>query len=61
MYEVDLFGNTFFIMRQALAILALVPIWMYKGKQGAYNKTIKQIYYWFYPVHLLILGLLKFI
>ena len=61
MYEVDFFGHTFFIMRQALALLALVPIWMYKGKQGVYNKTIKQIYYWFYPVHLLILGLLKFI
>lgn len=61
MYEVSLFGSTFFIMRQGLALLALIPIWLYRGKQGPYNKAIKNLYYWFYPVHLLILGLLKFI
>ena len=61
MYEVELFGNTFFIMRQALAILALIPIWMYRGKQGPYNKTIKQIYYWFYPVHLFLLYLVSLV
>ena len=61
MYEVSLFGRTFFIMRQGLALLALIPIWLYRGKQGPYNKAIKNLYYWFYPVHLLILGLLKMI
>ena len=42
-------------------IFALIPIWLYQGEQGPYNKTIKNIYYWFYPVHLLVLGVLKFI
>lgn len=59
MYEIPLFGSTFYLMRQGLALLALIPIWLYRGKQGLYNKAIKYTYYWFYPVHLLILGLLK--
>ena len=58
-YEWNIFGNTVFFVRQSLALLALIPIWLYRGKQGYYNKAVKQIYYWFYPVHLLILGLLK--
>ena len=61
MYEIPLWGNTFYLMRQGLALLALIPIWLYRGKQGPYNKTIKYVYYWFYPVHLLILGLLKIV
>lgn len=61
MYEIPIGGNTFYLMRQGLALLALIPIWLYRGEQGYYNKTIKNVYYWFYPVHLLILGLLKMI
>lgn len=60
-YEVEIFGNTHFITRQGFALLALIPIWLYRGEQGLYNKTIKNIYYWFYPVHLLVLGVLKII
>ena len=59
MYEITLFGNTFFLMRQGLALLALIPIWLYRGRQGYHNKMLKATYYWFYPVHLLVLGLLK--
>ena len=59
MYEIPIAGNTFYLMRQGLALLALIPIWLYQGEQGYYNRIIKNIYYWFYPVHLLILGLLK--
>lgn len=58
-YEVEIFGKMHFITRQGFALLALIPIWLYKGEQGLYNKTIKDIYYWFYPVHLLVLGVLK--
>ena len=59
MYEITLFGNTFFLMRQGLALLAFIPIWLYKGRQGYHNKILQAAYYWFYPVHLLILGVLK--
>ena len=60
-YEIDLFGNTYFILRQGIALLALIPIWLYNGKQGYHSKKLQFIYYTFYPLHLLILGILKFL
>lgn len=60
-YEVNLFGQTHFIARQGFALLALIPIWLYHGKQGYHSKPIQYAYYAFYPVHLLILGLIKFL
>jgi hypothetical protein len=58
-YEVVLFGNTYFIVRQGLALLALIPIWLYSGRQGYHSKKLQYFYYAFYPLHLLILGCLK--
>ena len=58
-YEVTLFGSTYFLPRQGLALLALVPIWLYNGKQGYHSKKLQTFYYLFYPLHLLILGILK--
>lgn len=52
-------GDSFVITRQALAILALIPIWLYNGKQGPYNKTIKNIYWLFYPLHMILLVAIK--
>lgn len=60
-YEINLFGETYFFVRQGIAILALIPIWLYKGKQGYHSKTLQYIYYAFYPLHLLILGSIKFL
>ena len=60
-YEMNILGQTYFISRQGFALLALIPIWLYKGKQGYHSKTLQFIYYAFYPVHLLILGILKFL
>jgi hypothetical protein len=60
-YEVQLWGETYFIMQQGFALLALIPIWLYRGKQGYHSKPLQYLYYAFYPVHLLILGLLKFL
>ena len=58
-YVFEIFGTEVHIVRQSFALLALVPIWLYKGKQGPYNKGIKALYYWFYPVHLLVLWILR--
>lgn len=58
-YELELFGETFFFVRQGLALLALIPIWLYRGRQGYHSKWFRYFCYFFYPVHLLILGLLK--
>lgn len=57
-YVFTVFGREVFLARQGLAVLALIPIWLYRGKQGYYNKVMKYIYYGFYPVHLLLLGLI---
>ena len=60
-YEVQILGQTHFIARQGFALLALIPIWLYRGKQGYHSRTLQYSYYAFYPLHLLILGLLKFL
>ena len=33
-YELQLFGQTYFLVRQSFALLALIPIWLYRGNQG---------------------------
>ena len=58
-YELQLFGQTYFLVRQSFALLALIPIWLYRGKQGYHSKTLQMVYYMFYPLHLLILGVIK--
>lgn len=60
-YEINLFGDIHFIPRQSIALLALIPIWLYKGKQGYHSKKLQYLYYVFYPLHLLILGFIKMI
>lgn len=60
-YEIHLFGNTVFLARQGIALLALIPIWLYKGEQGYHSRKLQWFYYAFYPLHLLILGILKFL
>ena len=58
-YEIPLWGKTYFFIRQSFALLALIPIWLYRGKQGYHSKPIQYACYAFYPLHLLILGILK--
>ena len=58
-YEWELFGTKIEVVRQGFAMFALAPIWLYKGKQGLYNKAVRNLYYWFYPAHLLVLWLLR--
>lgn len=60
-YEFQLWGQTHFFQRQGFAMLGLIPIWLYRGKQGYHNKFIQYGCYAFYPLHLLILGLAKFL
>jgi hypothetical protein len=60
-YEIVLGGETYFLSQQSFALLALIPIWLYRGKQGYHSKWLQYVYYAFYPVHLLILGLIKLI
>lgn len=57
-YVLELFGKEFLVPQQGFALLSCIPIWLYSGEQGFYNKTVRNIYYWFYPAHMLILALL---
>lgn len=56
-YPVTVFGRNVEIPQQGLAVLALIPIWLYNGKRGPYNKTIQYACYAFYPVHMAILAI----
>ena len=60
-YELSFLGKPFFFSQQGFALLALIPIWLYRGRQGHRSKAFQYFCYAFYPVHLLVLGLLKMI
>ncbi len=55
---VTLFGTSFEIPQQGFAVLALIPIWCYRGRQGYHSKVTRYCFYLFYPVHMLVLGLM---
>ena len=57
--DIEIGGHTLFLARQALAVLALIPIWLYRGRQGHHSRIFQYGCYAFYPLHLLILGLLR--
>lgn len=54
----DMAGTVFEIPQQSLALLSLIPIWLYNRKQGPHNKAIQMACYAFYPVHMLILAVI---
>ena len=54
-FEVSVFGMNFMIVQQGLALLALIPIWLYCGRQGLHSKAFQYFCYFFYPVHMLVL------
>lgn len=54
-YEFTIFGHTVEIVQQGLALLALIPIWLYRGKQGFHSKAFQTFCYAFYPAHMLLL------
>lgn len=55
--ELTVFGVTF--PEQGLAVLALVPILCYRGRQGPHSRAIQYACYAFYPVHMLVLALVQ--
>lgn len=51
-YPVSVLGRTVEIPQQGFAVLALIPIWLYNGRQGAHGKLIQYGCYAFYPLHM---------
>lgn len=56
---IELFGNTIEFATQGFAVLALIPIWLYNGRQGRKSKALQYGFYAFYPAHMLVLALLR--
>lgn len=57
-FTIPLFGHEIAVVQQGLAVLALIPIWLYRGAQGYHSKWFQYVCYAFYPVHFLVLYLL---
>lgn len=51
-------GHTVEFPEQGLALFALLPIWLYHGRQGCHSKAFQYTCYAFYPVHMLLLSVL---
>lgn len=56
----EVFGKTLEIPSQGFAVFSLIPIWLYNGKKGKSSKVLQYGFYAFYPVHMLILYLIKY-
>lgn len=59
-YDVSILGMKIELVQQSLALLALIPIWLYRGKQGYHAKWFQYFNYTFYPAHCLLLAVLTF-
>lgn len=58
---VTIFGHTFEVVQEGFALFALIPIWLYNGKKGYNAKWFKYFCYSFYPAHIFILYLMRFV
>ena len=57
MYPVHILGTEIELCQQGLALLALIPIGLYRGRQGYHSRPFQYACYAFYPVHMLVLVL----
>jgi len=55
---IPLGSGEFMLPIQGLAVLALIPIWLYSGERGKHYRIVQPLCYWFYPAHILILALI---
>lgn len=60
-YWINIFGNEVEVIQQAFAILSLLFIWLYKGRQGYHSKWFQYFCYAFYPGHIIVLLILSVI
>lgn len=58
-FPVEIFGKNFEIPSQGFAVFALIPIWLYGNRKGKSSKILQYGFYAFYPLHMLVLFLIK--
>ncbi len=51
----------FHIPVQAFSLLSLIPIWLYNGKKGGGGKLLQYATYGFYPVHIAVLCIIRYV
>ena len=59
-YTFQIFGYEIEFFQQAFAMISLLPIWLYQGRQGFHNKIFQWACYAFYPIHMMILIILQY-
>lgn len=59
-FEVTIMGHTVPIVQQGLALLALIPIWLYRGRKGYSSKLFQYVCYGFYSAHMLVFYLVRY-
>lgn len=57
-YPITIGGHQFELVQQSLALLALIPIWLFRGRKGSTGKVFQYFCYAFYPLHCLVLSFL---
>lgn len=60
-FPVEFLGKIFEVPYQGFAVFSLIPIWLYGGRKGKSSKIMQYSFYAFYPAHMLILYLIKFL
>lgn len=60
-YTFSLFNLQYILFQLLFSVISLAIILTYNGKKGKSSSRIKLMFYCFYPVHLIILDLLKFL
>lgn len=56
---VTVLGFELDLVQQGFALLALLPIWLYRGRQGLHGRGFRLVCYGFYPAHMLVLQLIR--
>ncbi|MBQ2699194.1 MAG: conjugal transfer protein TraX [Firmicutes bacterium] len=56
-YPLQLGGLQLELPQQGIALLALLPIWLYRGEKGHSSRAFKLFCYAFYPLHMLLIYL----
>lgn len=56
----NIFNFEYYLPLQSVGILALIPIWLYNGEKGINSKKLQYMFYWFYPVHMLVIYLIYY-
>lgn len=57
--SLEILGRAVELQTQGFALLALIPIWLYGGERGRGGRALQYGSYFFYPLHMLVLYLIK--